>query len=72
MVPSLQLLDSTAEQASGKENLGSWDFSDGGSLPDCKVWVDARKAGDRRHCHRATSEMRIGDGSDTTESSESS
>ncbi len=36
----------TAEQASGEENLESWEFSDGGSLPDCKVWVDARKAGD--------------------------
>ena len=39
--------DATAEQASGKENLESWEFSDGGSLPDCEVWVDARKAGDR-------------------------
>ncbi len=39
--------DSTGEQASGRENLGSWEFSDGNSLPDCEVWVDARKAGDR-------------------------
>ena len=37
----------SAEQASGKENLGSWEFSDGTSLPDRIVWVDARKAGDR-------------------------
>jgi hypothetical protein len=37
----------TAEQASGEENLGSWEFSDGSSLPDCEVWVDARKAGNR-------------------------
>ena len=37
----------SAEQASGKENLGSWEFSDGTSLPDREVWVDARKAGDR-------------------------
>jgi hypothetical protein len=39
--------DATTEQASGEENLGSWEFSDGGSLPDCNVSVDARKAGDR-------------------------
>ena len=39
--------DGTAAQASGRENLGSWGFSDGNSLPDCKVWVDARKVGDR-------------------------
>ena len=39
--------DANAEQASGRENLGSWEFSDGSSLPDCEVWVDARKAGDR-------------------------
>jgi len=39
--------DSSAEQASGRENLGSWEFSDGSSLPDREVWVDARKAGDR-------------------------
>jgi hypothetical protein len=39
--------DASAEQASGGENLGSWEFSDGNSLPDCEVWVDARKAGDR-------------------------
>jgi hypothetical protein len=31
------------EEASGQEDLGSWEFSDGGSLPDCEVWVDARK-----------------------------
>ena len=36
-----------AELASGKENLGSWEFSNGTSLPDQKVWVDARKSGDR-------------------------
>jgi len=39
--------DASAEQASGSENLESWEFSDGGSLPNCEVWVDARKAGDR-------------------------
>ena len=39
--------DANAEQASAKENLASWEFSDGGSLPDCGVWVEARKAGDR-------------------------
>ncbi len=39
--------DVSAEQASGSENLGAWEFSDGGSLPDCEVWIDARKAGDR-------------------------
>jgi hypothetical protein len=39
--------DANAEEASGRENLGSWEFSDGSSLPDCEVWVDARKAGDR-------------------------
>lgn len=39
--------DSTAEQASGTENLEAWEFSDGGSLPARSVWVDARKAGDR-------------------------
>jgi hypothetical protein len=39
--------DASAEQASGSENLGTWEFSDGNSLPDCEVWVDARKAGDR-------------------------
>ena len=38
--------DANAEEASGRENLGSWEFSDGSSLPDCEVWVDARKAGD--------------------------
>jgi len=39
--------DVSAEQASGCENLEAWEFSDGGSLPDCEVWVDARKAGER-------------------------
>jgi hypothetical protein len=39
--------DAGAEQASGRENLGSWEFSNGNSLPDCEVWVDARKAGER-------------------------
>ncbi|HQI29242.1 MAG TPA: hypothetical protein PLT20_14245, partial [Sedimentisphaerales bacterium] len=39
--------DASADQASGCENLEAWEFSDGGSLPECKVWVDARKAGDR-------------------------
>ena len=39
--------DSTGDQASGKENLESWEFSDGNSLPDCEVWVDARKAAER-------------------------
>ncbi|HUT09827.1 MAG TPA: hypothetical protein VMY42_04980 [Thermoguttaceae bacterium] len=39
--------DADAEQASGRENLESWEFSDGSGLPDCAVWVDARKAGDR-------------------------
>jgi hypothetical protein len=39
--------DTSAEEASGSENLGSWEFSDGNSLPDSEVWVDARKAGDR-------------------------
>jgi hypothetical protein len=39
--------DSTAELASGTENLELWEFSDGGSLPACEVWVDARKAGER-------------------------
>jgi hypothetical protein len=39
--------DPSAEQASGRENLESWEFSDGGSLPACEVWVEARKAGDR-------------------------
>ena len=39
--------DASAEQASGTENLESWEFSDGNSLPDCEVWVDARKVGDR-------------------------
>jgi hypothetical protein len=39
--------DPTVDQASGRENLESWEFSDGTSLPDCEVWVDARKAGER-------------------------
>jgi hypothetical protein len=39
--------DASVEQASGRENLGAWEFSNGTSLPDCEVWVDARKAGDR-------------------------
>ena len=39
--------DSAAEQASGRENLESWEFSNGDSLPACEVWVDARRAGDR-------------------------
>lgn len=39
--------DATAEQASGTESLESWEFSAGGTLPACEVWVDARKAGDR-------------------------
>jgi hypothetical protein len=39
--------DASAEQASGSENLGAWEFSDGNSLPESEVWVDARKAGDR-------------------------
>jgi len=39
--------DASAERALGRENLESWEFSDGNSLPDCEVWVEARKAGDR-------------------------
>lgn len=39
--------DASVEQASGRENLGAWEFSNGSSLTDCEVWVDARKAGDR-------------------------
>lgn len=39
--------DANAEEAWGNENLGAWEFSDGSALPDCEVWVDARKAGDR-------------------------
>jgi hypothetical protein len=39
--------DASDEQASGQENLGAWEFSDGNSLPECEVWVDARKVGDR-------------------------
>jgi hypothetical protein len=39
--------DASADQASGSENLGAWEFSDGSSLPDCEVWVDARKVGNR-------------------------
>lgn len=39
--------ESAAEQASGTENLESWEFSDGGTLPAREVWVDARKAGNR-------------------------
>ncbi len=39
--------DPTNEQASGQENLSDWEFSNGGSLPACKVWIDARKAGER-------------------------
>ena len=39
--------NASADQSSGRENLGTWEFSDGSSLPDCQVWVDARKAGDR-------------------------
>ena len=39
--------DATAEQVSGEENLESWEFSNGNTLPSCEVWVDARKAGER-------------------------
>jgi hypothetical protein len=39
--------DPSAEQALGEENLGAWEFSDGSSLPDCQVWVEARKVGDK-------------------------
>jgi hypothetical protein len=39
--------DPNAEEASGSENLGAWEFSGGSSLPDREVWVDARKAGER-------------------------
>ena len=39
--------DASAAEASGSENLGAWAFSDGSSLPDCQVWVDARKVGER-------------------------
>jgi len=39
--------DASAEEASGGENLGVWEFSNGSSLSDCEVWVDARKVGDR-------------------------
>jgi len=39
--------DDGAGQASGEENLGAWEFSNGNRLPDCQVWIDARKAGDR-------------------------
>lgn len=36
-----------SEAASGSENLGAWEFSNGSSLPEREVWVDARKAGER-------------------------
>jgi len=39
--------DGDAGQASGEENLGAWEFSDGSRLPDCEVSIDARKAGGR-------------------------
>jgi hypothetical protein len=39
--------DLTAEQALDRENLQSWEFSDGNSFPACEVWVEARKARDR-------------------------
>jgi len=39
--------DANAEEASGSENLVAWEFSNGNSLPDCEVWVDARKVGER-------------------------
>jgi hypothetical protein len=39
--------DPNAEEASGSENLGAWEFSGGSSLPNREVWVDARKVGDR-------------------------
>jgi len=39
--------DPNAEEASGSENLGAWEFSNGSSLPDREVWVDARKAAER-------------------------
>jgi len=34
-------------EASGSENLGAWEFSNGSSLPEREIWVDARKAGER-------------------------
>lgn len=39
--------DANAEEAFGSENLVAWEFSNGNSLPDCEVWVDARKVGER-------------------------
>lgn len=35
------------EDASGQENLKSWEFSSGGSLADCEVWIEARRLTDR-------------------------
>jgi len=39
--------DANAEEASGSENLGAWEFSGGSSLPDREVCVHARKVGER-------------------------
>jgi hypothetical protein len=35
------------EPASGEENLSTWEFSKGGSLADCDVWVEAKRLLDR-------------------------
>jgi len=39
--------DASREEASGEENLRSWEFSDGKTLPDCRVWIEAKRAGNR-------------------------
>ncbi len=35
------------EESSGQENLKAWEFSDGGSLTNCDVWIEARRLPDR-------------------------
>jgi len=40
-------VDPMRDSATGGENLESWEFSSGGTLPNCNVWIEARKAGSR-------------------------
>ena len=41
------LFTNDEEESSGQENLNAWEFSGGGSLAECDVWIEARRLPDQ-------------------------
>ena len=42
-----RLFTNGEEESSGQENLNAWEFSGGGSLAECDVWIEARRLPDQ-------------------------